>query len=73
VTDRSGRLDLATTTTDSPETAGMSWSLADEETGAETYRPELVARLERAVRLGRYRPDARAIAGALLNAIDALG
>lgn len=40
--------------------------------GEELYRPELVARLERAVRLGRYRPDARAIAEALVSRIDAL-
>jgi anti-sigma28 factor (negative regulator of flagellin synthesis) len=38
----------------------------------EVYRPDLVARLERAVRLGTYRPDARAIADALLTRIEEL-
>jgi len=38
----------------------------------EPYRPELVARLERAVREGTYRPDARAIADAIVRRIDAL-
>jgi anti-sigma28 factor (negative regulator of flagellin synthesis) len=45
---------------------------AVEEPLEEVYRPELVARLERAVRLGSYRPDARAIADALLTRIDDL-
>lgn len=38
----------------------------------EPYRPELVARLERAVHEGNYRPDARAIADAIVRRIDSL-
>lgn len=39
---------------------------------AEPYRPELVARLEQAVREGRYAPDPRAIAAAMIDRMDAL-
>jgi anti-sigma28 factor (negative regulator of flagellin synthesis) len=69
VTDRTGRNEPATSSDASPAVPGSSLDLPREE----PYRPELVARLERAVRLGRYRPDARLIADGLLNAIDALG
>jgi anti-sigma28 factor (negative regulator of flagellin synthesis) len=50
----------------------VPWRSLHEEPREEPYRPELVSRLERAVRLGRYQPDARAIADALLTRIDAL-
>lgn len=46
--------------------------LPHEEVREEPYRPELVARLERAVREGTYRPDARAIAEAIVSRIDSL-
>ncbi len=46
--------------------------LPHEDVFDEPYRPELVARLERAVREGRYRPDARAIADAVVTRIDTL-
>ena len=46
--------------------------LPHEHTREEPYRPELVARLERAVREGVYRPDARAIADAIVRRIDSL-
>ncbi|MBY0274285.1 flagellar biosynthesis anti-sigma factor FlgM [Candidatus Binatia bacterium] len=36
------------------------------------YRPELVARLEQAVREGRYAPDPEAIAAAMIDRMDAL-
>ena len=39
--------------------------------GAAPYRPELVARLEQAVREGRYRPDPKAIAAAMVDRMDA--
>jgi hypothetical protein len=38
----------------------------------QSYRPALVERLERAVREGRYDPDPRAIADAIVRRIDAL-
>lgn len=43
-----------------------------EEVRQEPYRRALVARLERAVREGRYDPDPRAIADAIVRRIDAL-
>ena len=46
--------------------------LPHEDAREEPYRPELVARLERAVREGLYRPDARAIADAIVRRIDSL-
>jgi anti-sigma28 factor (negative regulator of flagellin synthesis) len=46
--------------------------LPHEDGVAEPYRPELVARLERAVREGCYRPDARAIADAIVRRLDSL-
>lgn len=55
-----------------PGSSEASAQLPHEASAEEPYRPELVARLERAVRLGRYRPDARAIADALVSRIDAL-
>lgn len=38
----------------------------------EPYRAELVARLEQAVREGRYQPDPRAIAAAMIDRMDSL-
>lgn len=38
----------------------------------EPYRADLVARLSRAVQEGRYRPDARAVAAAMVDLIDTL-
>lgn len=72
VTDRIGRQGPATTTTAFRAMAGTARGLPHDEAVEEPYRPELVARLERAVRLGRYRPDAHVVADALLTAIDAL-
>ena len=46
--------------------------LPHEDTREEPYRPELVARLERAVRDGVYRPDARVIADAIVSRLDSL-
>ena len=43
-----------------------------EEASPESYRPELVARLEQAVREGRYRPDSKAIAAAMVDRMDAI-
>lgn len=43
-----------------------------EEEQPQPYRPELVARLEQAVREGRYRPDPKAIAAAMIDRMDAL-
>lgn len=43
-----------------------------EDENPEPYRPELVARLEKAVREGRYRPDPKAIAAAMVDRMDAL-
>jgi len=46
--------------------------LPHEDPREEPYRPELVARLERAVRQGRYSPDPHAIADALVKRLDEL-
>ena len=46
--------------------------LSHEQPREEPYRPELVARLERAVREGRYQPDPVAIADALVDKLDSL-
>jgi anti-sigma28 factor (negative regulator of flagellin synthesis) len=43
-----------------------------EDAHPDPYRPQLVARLERAVREGRYRPDPTAVATAIVDRIDAL-
>lgn len=43
-----------------------------EDARSRPYRPELVARLEQAVREGRYSPDPRAIAAAMIDRMDAL-
>lgn len=43
-----------------------------EEEQPQPYRPELVARLEQAVREGRYRPDPKAIAAAMIDRMDDL-
>jgi len=55
-----------------PEPVDLT-ELPHEDAREEPYRPELVARLERAVREGTYRPDARAIADAIVRRIDSLG
>ena len=46
--------------------------LPREDAHPEPYRPELVARLEQAVREGRYRPDPQAIATAMVDRLDTL-
>jgi anti-sigma28 factor (negative regulator of flagellin synthesis) len=45
---------------------------AGEDEDAQPYRAELVARLEQAVREGRYRPDPKAIAAAMIDRMDEL-
>ena len=55
-----------------PAPAVKPAALLHEETREEPYRPALVERLERALREGRYHPDARAIADAIVTRIDAL-
>ncbi len=54
-----------------PEAVDLA-ELPHEEAPEEPYRPELVARLERAVREGTYRPEARAIADAIIRRIDSM-
>ena len=53
-------------------TIAATWpDLPREDEHPQPYRPELVARLERAVREGRYRPDPQAIAAAMIDRMDA--
>lgn len=47
-----------------------TWPDLPQAADSETYRPELVARLEQAVREGRYRPDPKAIAAAMIDRMD---
>ena len=54
-----------------PAEAGTWPAPPREEASPEPYRPELVARLEQAVREGRYRPDPKAIAAAMVDRMDA--
>ncbi len=63
-TDRSARRASASAAT---------WpDLPREDERPEPYRPELVARLEQAIREGRYQPDPRAIAAAMIDRMDEL-
>ncbi|MBM4244318.1 MAG: flagellar biosynthesis anti-sigma factor FlgM [Deltaproteobacteria bacterium] len=56
-----------------PPAEAASWpDLPREDPNPRPYRPELVARLERAVRAGRYQPDPRAIAAAMIDRMDEL-
>jgi anti-sigma28 factor (negative regulator of flagellin synthesis) len=55
-----------------PARAGTWPDLVREDPHPTPYRPELVARLEKAVREGRYQPDPRALAAALIDRMDGL-
>ncbi len=55
-----------------PKSAAAWPDLPREDGRPQPYRPELVARLEQAVREGRYQPDPRAIAAAMIDRMDAL-
>ena len=63
-TDRSARR--------APASAATWPDLPREDERPEPYRPELVARLEQAIREGRYQPDPRAIAAAMIDRMDEL-
>jgi anti-sigma28 factor (negative regulator of flagellin synthesis) len=56
-----------------PPASAATWpDLPREDQRPEPYRPELVARLEQAVREGRYQADPRAIAAAMIDRMDDL-
>ena len=63
-TDRSARR--------APASAATWPDLPREDERPEPYRPELVARLEQAIREGRYQPDPRANAAAMIDRMDEL-
>ena len=61
-----------TTARRAPAPAATWPDLPREDEHPRPYRPELVARLEQAVREGRYQPDPKAIAAAMIDRMDAL-
>ena len=69
---RVARTDPWPGTDTAPARLDATQGLLQEVSVDEPYRPELVARLERAVWQGRYCPDARAIADALVRKLDSL-